>query len=204
MKLFFDIETLPADKARESVVRDVYKKKVAKKGVERVGSYEDFLRYTSMDGGLGRIFCIGYALDDKPAEALHGEDEKQLLRQFWQLTSEADLFIGHNVFDFDLPFIYQRSVVHDIEPIKDLFPRRYSSDLVYDTYHEWTKWHMARKSGSLDYLASVFGLPSSKDGIDGSQVYDFYLAGRGREIIEYCKRDVELTRQIFYRLTFTK
>ena len=203
-KLFFDIETLPADAANESIVRKLYEKKLTQRVYERLGSYEDFLRRTSMDGGLGRIFCIGYAEDDKPAEVLEGGDEKDIVRRFWLLAETSDLVIGHNIFDFDLPFIYQRSVVHQLKPTKDLFPRRYSSDVVFDTYHEWTKWHREHKPGSLDYLAHILDLPSSKQGIDGSQVYDFYLAGRGEEIADYCKRDVELTRQIYERLTFSK
>ncbi len=201
-KLYFDIETLPADKSNESLLRRVYEKRVAKRGVERVGNFDEFLRTTSMDGGLGRIFCIGYAQDNEPTDALVGS-EKDMLEKFWKLAGVADLVIGHNVFDFDLPFIYQRSVVHQVRPSSDLFPRRYSANVVYDTYHEWTKWHREHKPGSLDYLADVLGLPTSKQGIDGSQVYDYYLLGKKDEIIRYCQRDVELTRNIYKKLTFS-
>lgn len=201
-KLFIDIETLPADKREEDLLRRVYEKRVAKRGVERVGAYEEFLRSTSMDGGLGRIFCIGYAVDNEPSKALRGT-EKDMLVKFWELASASDLVVGHNVFDFDLPFIYQRSVVHGVKPSRDLFPRRYSADVVFDTYHEWTKWHREHRPGSLDYLADVMGLPTSKQGIDGSQVYDYYLLGKQDEIVKYCQRDVELTRKIYNKLTFT-
>ena len=39
-------------------------------------------------------------------------------------------------------------------------------------------------------------------GVDGSQVYDFYLAGRLQEINAYCLRDVRVTRAIYRRMTF--
>jgi predicted PolB exonuclease-like 3'-5' exonuclease len=41
-------------------------------------------------------------------------------------------------------------------------------------------------------------------GMDGSCIYDRFREGRHREIADYCMRDVELTREIYYRLTFEK
>jgi predicted PolB exonuclease-like 3'-5' exonuclease len=40
------------------------------------------------------------------------------------------------------------------------------------------------------------------EGIDGSSIYDRFCAGCHQEIADYCMRDVELTREIYYRLTF--
>jgi hypothetical protein len=47
-------------------------------------------------------------------------------------------------------------------------------------------------------LAAVFGIPTSKDGIDGSQVNSaFYLQNDLEKIKRYCLRDVEVTARIF-------
>jgi len=47
-------------------------------------------------------------------------------------------------------------------------------------------------------LAAVFGIPTSKDGIDGSQVNSaFYLENDIEKISRYCLRDVEVTARIF-------
>jgi predicted PolB exonuclease-like 3'-5' exonuclease len=52
-------------------------------------------------------------------------------------------------------------------------------------------------------LARVLGLESSKQGgMDGSKVYDKFCAGCHDEIAEYCMRDVELVRQVYYRMMF--
>lgn len=200
MKLFFDIETLPAPEGKEPLIREMYDKYLAKKGSGAVMNLEQFWGSTALDGGLGRILCIGYALGDAKAEVLHSPQEASMLKKFWKLAEGASLVVGHNVFNFDLPFIYQRSVVHGVTPTCNLFPRRYTNDVVFDTYFEWTKWQNGK--GSLDYLAKIFGLPTSKQGIDGSQVYDFFKAGKVKEILEYCKRDVELTRQVYKKLAF--
>ena len=34
------------------------------------------------------------------------------------------------------------------------------------------------------------------------KVFDFFLAGKYKEIYEYCKRDVQLTRQVYNRMLF--
>ena len=40
--------------------------------------------------------------------------------------------------------------------------------------------------------------------LDGGCIYDRFCEGHHREIADYCIRDVELTREIYYRLTFEK
>lgn len=203
MKLFFDIETLPAGPDKEPIIKEMFEKYRATAFGPGAKNYDSFLRSTSFDGAFGRILCIGYAVDDKPAQIFHSENEKQILEGFWRQAEKVELFVGHNVIDFDIPFINQRSIVHQVKPLRQIPLRRYTNDIVFDTYHEWTMWSRTHSKGSLDRLAKAFGLPSSKQDIDGSQVYDYYRAGKVDKILAYCKRDVELTRQIYKRLTFS-
>lgn len=210
MNLFFDIETIPADESLRDTAVDAELKKIAKRQEtteetqKSSKNRETIYRSTSLSGDFGRIFCVGYALGDKDVEIIKG-DEVDILEKWWEIANSADCFIGHNIMDFDLPFIYKRSIVRKIKPTAkhlNLSFARYRSFPIYDTMREWEKWNPMR-SISLDKLAKVLGLPSSKDGgIDGSQVYDAYLSGRQKEIYEYCKRDVELTRKVYKRMNF--
>jgi predicted PolB exonuclease-like 3'-5' exonuclease len=110
--------------------------------------------------------------------------------------------VGHNLFDFDLPFIYKRSVIHCVRPTVELPFIRYRSQPIFDTMHQWNKWS-PRKYISLDRLAKVLDMESSKgQGIDGSRVYDKFCAGCHQEIADYCMRDVEIVRAIYYRMVF--
>src|SRR3972149_11951126 len=95
-KLFFDIETLPASGEQMQIIKDLfeeYKKKNGKKAAET--TFDNFFRSTSFSGEFGRIFCVGYAIDNQPVECLVGE-EKKMLEDFWRLAGDVDLFIGHN------------------------------------------------------------------------------------------------------------
>lgn len=213
LNLFFDIETIPADESLRKVIIELEQKKQrrAQEAGEGNGaryprrkSPEGIYRMTSLSGDFGRIFCIGYALGDDPVNVIAG-DEKEILKKWWDVADQATRFVGHNIMEFDLPFIYKRSIVHKIKPASrhlNLSFAKYRSDPIFDTMKEWDKWAL-RSSISLDKLAKVLGLPTSKDGgIDGSQVYDAYLKGRRKDICEYCKRDVELTRKVYRRMNF--
>ncbi len=200
MNLFFDIETIPAQEAQHDILKGIHAKKLAD-GRKVTGKFEEYLATTSFDGAFGQIICIGYAIDDKPVEVLQGE-EKQILKDFWAIAKGANLFIGFNNMDFDLRFIYQRSTVNGVIPTKNLSFARYRSNPIYDIMWEWRKW--AREpSVSLDTLAKALGIPSSKGGaIEGKNVWQAYKDGRIKDICDYCKRDVDVTRQIYNRMTF--
>lgn len=205
-KLFFDIETIPADeKLKDVAVELASQKEYTKTGTMRKSKRKlDYLyRQTAISGDFGRIFCIGYAMNEGEVEVIDGSEE-EILNQWWQIADKADLFIGHNIMEFDLRFIFKRSIVHKIKPSAkhlNLSFARYKNFPIFDTMREWEKW--SNSFIKLDTLAKILGLQSSKDGrIDGSQVYDFFQKGKHQEIYEYCKRDVKLTREIYNRMIF--
>lgn len=134
------------------------------------------------------------------------EDEAKVLRHIWNHFDEfrpaTDIIIGHNIMNFDLPFLLKRSIINQVKPSLQLCFARYRAQPIYDTMHIWQRWNGAI---SLDALAQTLNLTSSKNGgINGSQVYDFYRAGKHREIADYCARDVVLVREIYRRMTFAE
>lgn len=205
MKLFLDIETLPASGDQIALLKDLYQQAKAKsvsynntgKGVD----FDTFFRNTSFQGEFGRIFCIGYAVDNLPSECLVGS-EQEMLTKFWEIAKDATIFVGHNVMDFDLRFIYKRSIINNVKPSRNLSFARYRSEPIFDTMKEWEKW--GAQGVSLHRLSLALGLASPKEkGIDGSKVYDYFIAGKGDEIAEYCKRDVDATREVYKKMTFS-
>jgi hypothetical protein len=54
---------------------------------------------------------------------------------------------------------------------------------------------------SLDLLATIFNIPSSKSDIDGSQVNAVYHVEKGLDrIVQYCLRDVVVLAQLFLKM----
>ena len=199
IKLFLDIETIPCDEKDKDKFIEVLKSKKAngKKDAEQI--WADM----GLDGTFGRIFCIAYIKDNgvtQEKDIISG-DEKEVLQKFWEVARDVALFIGHNVMDFDLPFIYQRSTILGVKPSQTLIFARYRNEPIFDTMREWTKWDM-KKSVKLDTLARVFGYPTSKDSMDGSMVWQAYRDGKLDEICKYCMKDVELNRQVYYRMIY--
>jgi 3'-5' exonuclease len=205
-KVFLDIETLPPAGDDACAPGD---------GAARVACDPDRL---ALNGAYGRLLCIGLIVEEDGVvihRGLYGRDrttmrfhldEARTLSSFWKLVKDfnrhRDLFIGFNILDFDLLFLCQRSVINKVRPSVDICFARFRSRPVYDVMWEFTRW---RHKISLDSLSKVLGLESSKgEGIDGSRVYEFYLQGRHQEIADYCLRDVELTRRIYYRMQFSE
>jgi hypothetical protein len=131
------------------------------------------------------------------------QDEKKSLLAFLEFMKdfdcETDELVGHNLIGFDLPFIFQRCLVHCIsaKPLVDLSEFRVRG--VFDTMHQW--WLGAKRFVSLDDVAWALGIESSKTATaEGSKVFELYQAGKLAEIREYNLNDVRVTRQVYERM----
>ncbi len=196
MKLFLDIETLPAPPDKHELVLGMLKEPP-----EDADERAEAIALTSLHAEFGRILCIGYWCEPEMTapDVLTG-DEPAMLSKFWEIARRAGLYIGHNLLDFDLPFLIKRSIIHRVKP-HPISLVRYRKEPVYDTMQIWSNWDRADKC-SLDKLAKALGLETSKKGIDGSMVAGFHEAGRDAEIFAYCKDDVRLVREVYRRMTF--
>jgi DNA polymerase elongation subunit (family B) len=200
-----DIETLPTDEPFES-------KLFWETEVEH--------RKTACDANLGRILCIGYSEQNEfGAIVQHGcfgwregtkdfeMDEQIILAEFWQFlrgfNCSQDLIIGHNIMDFDLPFIVQRSIIRGVRPTVGFYFGKYREAPIFDTMRIWDCWKWGGAT-SLKKLAYALELECPKaDGIDGANLYDAYLDKRLEEIYRYCMRDVKVTRNAWRKMNFT-
>ncbi len=131
------------------------------------------------------------------------QDEKASLLGFLDcledFDSDADELVGHNIIGFDLPFIFQRCLVHSIpvDPFVDL--SEYNVQGVFDTMHQW--WLGSKRFVSLDDIAWALGIESSKTAeVEGSKVFDLYHAGKLAEIRQYNLNDVRATRKVYERM----
>ena len=150
----------------------------------------------------GRIVCIGMLIDDGQQITeltLADENETVLLQRFWQEVRPLDVFIGHNILSFDLPFIRQRSWINGVRPSRRIDLRKYYTQDVQDTMQIFSVWG-ATSIPKLDALAVAFDLPRKT--ASGADVAEWWAKRDLGAIADYCREDVRLTYKVFLRLMF--
>ncbi len=213
--LFIDIETIPSQKP--GILEEL--RKTAKPPANmtkpetiakwREENAEDIWLKTALDGAHGELVVIGWAIDDGPVQSFSrglGEDEAYLLKSFYaslwyELCDNAPpQYVGHNILGFDLRFLYQRSVILGVQPAFPLnHDTRYNGNGAMDTMLAWAGWG---NRVSLSKVCAALNIPVKSGGIDGSQVWPYVQAGRVAEVADYCREDVEATREVWRRMTF--
>lgn len=171
---------------------------------DRAGIYAEF----------GRIVCIavGKFFENENGElglktkAYYGHFEKDILQSFKSMLDKMDpnatKLCAHNGKEFDFPYLCRRMLINGVSlPVALNIAGRKPWDIPHlDTMEMW-KFGDFKHYTSLDLLAAVFGIPTSKTDIDGSQVNEVYHRqdGLGR-IKEYCVRDVVVLARLFLKL----
>jgi hypothetical protein len=229
--IYHDIETVPGQSAevtgaiRLDIEKEIenlappgnYKKQETidawmEAEAARLRSEEEFEarhRRCSFSSTKGEIISIACAINQDASWVItraQGEDEYEMLGTFWAQLLMAlpndrsdHVWIGHNCLSIDLRFLWHRSVILGIKPPINVPANVSPSDRqVYDTMVRWAGWGQRI---SQDELARALGF-DGKPSMDGSDVYDYWLAGRIAEIGEYNRYDAETVRKIHRRMTF--
>lgn len=232
MKVFLDIETIPAqnpavlDKIKQEAKNEIaqikppanYKDEakiaeyVAAKAEQIRAEIDAVYRKTALDGAQGSICCIAVAFNDDAPIIMSEVNDKEILHHFFNVMAsrcrpnEEVQFIGHNIVNFDLRFIYQRSVIQGIKPYGCIpfHAKPWDDHRVFDTMTRWAGVGNRISLAKLCDALGVAGKGSELGGeeIDGSKVWDFYKAKRYEEIATYCASDVERVRAIYKKMNF--
>lgn len=222
MKLFIDIETIPSQKpgafeqfkANLKAPGNYTKQESIDKWIEENAEAE--YRKQSFDGLYGEIISIAWAFENEIPSVVfrkNGDSEKELLEAFFSWIygvlhlspgkpETISQWIGHYITGFDLRFLFQRCVVNKVKPTVSIpYDAKPWDSKVFDTKIAWSGSTNYSGASSLDKLCKGMGI-EGKGELDGSKVYDYWLAGRIDEIAEYNKQDVVLCREIYKRITF--
>ena len=189
----------------------------AEAAYREAGLYAEFGKICCITVGKFVDYYSGSGKRHFKVTSIYGTEEKLILENLCKgLHSMADTtgtgkfgdkvrfvwsICGHNVREFDVPYMCRRLLVHGMS-LPDLLDcagmRPWEVTQVIDTMELW-KFGDNKNFTSLNLLAQRFGIPSPKDGMDGSGVYDAYLEGRHDEIGTYCGRDVSTLAQLLLR-----
>ena len=216
--LFLDIETVPQHAGYELVPaewKDLWAKKAevllrnredetAESIYNRAGIYAEF----------GKIVCISCGViqsagDDKKLllKSFAGDNEKLLLYEFSEMLrkwsgTEPKFLCAHNGKEFDFPFLCRRMIINglSIPTILNSSGKKPWEVNHLDTMELW-KFGDFKSYTSLNLLANALSVPTPKDDIDGSMVWEVYWKERNLDrIITYCQKDVVTVAQIFLRM----
>ncbi len=208
--LFLDIETAPLHYQYSSLSpaeKDLWDKKWIynreldpEQQYAKAGVYAEF----------AKVICIGlgYMSEGKfRTRCIAGDDEKALLKEFSELLSghfntSNHFLCAHNGKEFDYPFLCRRMLVNGL-PLPKLLQIQGMKPWEVkhlDTMELW-RFGDIKNFTSLNLLAHVFGIPSPKDDIDGSQIGRVYHEEKNIERIKaYCIKDVVTLAKIYQSL----
>jgi hypothetical protein len=216
--LLLDIETVPQCVSLSEMDpswRSLFREKISKTVPEEINPDESYSKKAGILAEFGRIICISTAIF-YPVESgnwglkmktIAGDDEVEILRSFTELCDKMHRlhprfqFGGHNIREFDIPYICRRMLINRL-PLPTylrLHDKKPWEVKMFDTL-SWWKFGDNKNYVSLHLLATVLGIPSSKTDMDGSMVQQVYYQDHDLpRIVTYCQQDVAVTANIILR-----
>jgi hypothetical protein len=211
--LFIDIETVARASAYEQL--DEPTQRLWQRRARRVDPTADpaelFPRAAGLIPEFGKIVCVGagyfYVNEQEElsfrVKSFAGHDEREVLLQFKALLenkfNRKTRLVAHNGKEFDYPYLCRRMLISRVRlpEVLQLSGAKPWEVRHLDTMEMW-RFGDRRNLASLRLLASVFGIETTKDQIDGSMVNEVYYQGQDLpRIAAYCRNDVVVTAQIY-------
>ncbi len=210
-----DVETVP-QVATFSELNPLWQRlwsdKISKTVPETISLEDSWKMRAGILAEFGKIICISTAYfynDNNGEQALRiksffGDDEKHVLEQFKAASvkffqhNQCFQFAGHNIREFDIPYICRRMIINNI-PLPEFLQLHAAKpwDVKMVDTLQWWKFGDYKNYISLDLLAHVLGVPTSKTDMDGSKVQDeYYYRENIQKIVEYCQRDVVVVANV--------
>lgn len=222
--LLIDIETVPLYKNYAELnpnLQRLWDKKSILLDPENHDTESTFAEKAGIYAEFGKIVCIGLGYFVKNTQAashensfslkiksLYGDDEREILNQFGQVChkffrNDSKQFCGHNIREFDIPYICRRSFINQMNLpaiLVDLQNKKPWENPMLDTLQFW-KFGEYKNFTSIDLLSNVLGIESPKDDIDGGDVADVYWQQNDLpRIVKYCNKDIVTIAQVLMRL----
>ncbi len=151
----------------------------------------------SLEPTKGRIICIGMLnAETGETRVFYNEDEETMVRNFLSYYRKEGFgeIIGYNVL-FDVRYIFARCLKYGL-PAREFVMSGFTDVMMI--LKSVRSIYNFNKPGSLDEWAGYI-LNESKD-LNNASVPLYYHAGEIDKIIEYNKKDVEMTYEIWKKI----
>jgi len=214
---FIDIETVSCCEKYELLTDDwkeLWTEKINKALPDDTTPEEYYPKRAGIMAEFAKVVCISFGYIKKEngkmqlrIKSIYSDNEKEILEKFidtvcqLQANNNKWCFTGHNIKEFDIPFLCRRILVNNIS-IPDCFNFQAMKPWdvpVLDTLHLW-RFGDYKHYTSLKLLAATLGVPSPKNDIDGSKVGEVYWTEKDLpRIALYCQKDVATVANIILR-----
>lgn len=211
--LFIDIETVPREPSFNTLDdywKELWQEKIHRSLPENETAESYYTQRAGVMAEFAKIICIstGYIHQNKlRIKSFYGDDEKTILTELIKTLDQIEkvndkwCFTGHNIKEFDIPFICRRLVMNNLPiPVYLDFQnmKPWETNLV-DTFQYW-RFGDYKHYTSLKLLAACLNVPSPKDDIDGSRVAEVYWKENNlKRIVNYCQKDIITVANIILR-----
>ena len=215
--LLIDIETVSEYATFNELNEDwkqLWEEKVQRQLPEDVTAEAFYPQRAGVMAEFSKVICISVGYFKREVKAIqlrvksfYGDDEKILLEEFiaalqkMEINSNKWSFTGHNIKEFDIPFICRRLLINSltVPPFLDFQNMKPWETNMVDTFQYW-RFGDYKHYTSLKLLAAALNVPSPKDDIDGSMVGEVYWVEKNLDrIVTYCQKDVVTTANIVLR-----
>lgn len=151
---------------------------------------------------FSEVACIGagYFTKEKGKEvfktmAFAAHDEKSIIEWFKDkiiLNKSYNFLCGHNIKNFDIPYLCRRMVANKIPIPKEFNPNLYKKwELPFEDTLELWKFGQWESRVSLTTLCATLNVDSPKNEMTGADVHTVYWKERDlNKIKDYCIKDV--------------
>jgi len=214
--LVFDIESIPdiaglralRGTPAEATDEQVYAAWLAERQAKGLSDF--------MPLHLQRVLCISVVFRNSEGLRIHSfvdrddQSEGKVVQTFFHAVEKhMPQLVSWNGSGFDLPVLHYRGLRHGVEASKYWDMGEDDREFKWNNYI--SRYHMRhldlmdllamynpKNNAPLDAMAKLCGFPG-KLGMDGSQVYEQYLAGQTDDIRRYCETDVMNTYLVYCR-----
>lgn len=208
--LFLDVETVPQYSSYDQLpekFRLLWDHKAERIKQNENDTPERLYARAGIYAEFGKIVCISvgfFTANTFRIKSFADEDEKKLLADFATMLQKASekhnrILCAHNGKEFDFPYIARRMLINRIS-LPDLLD--HSGKKPWEVTHLDTMelWRFGdfKSYTSLELLAFIFGIPTPKDDIRGSEVAKVYWLDKDLSRIKrYCEKDVATIARLF-------
>lgn len=216
--LFLDIETVPQYSSYQELSAEWKQLWDIKAGYlirnKEDETYETIYPRAGIYAEFGKIICISCGIVQGSGEhkkisikSFAGDNETLILHEFADMlkkwtANEQRYLCAHNGKEFDFPYLCRRMIINNI-PVPALLNTAGKKPWEVnhlDTMELW-KFGDYKNYTSLNLLAHTLGVPTPKDDIDGSLVWEVYWKDKDlQRVVTYCQKDVVTVIQVLMRM----